>query len=162
MKNTPRTLALLLAILVLALVCTACSAPTLRNDVSIAELSAVVEPKIANAEHLDTADADYFRFNLEGTEIAEERIVRLAISGKTLDEYGIFRAASDEDVAQLKDACEAYLVRRNEAWMNEYLVEEYPKLRDAEVHVIGRYVVVLILSDTETEAVLAAITESLK
>ena len=140
----------------------ACSEPILRSDVPVADLSSVVEAKIANAEHLDTADEDYFRFNLEGTEIADERIVRLAVSGKTLDEYGIFRAASDEDVPTLKAACEDYLVRRNNAWMNAYLVEEYPKLRDAEVTVIGRYVIVLILSDAECDAVLGAITQSLK
>lgn len=157
-----RAAALLTVLFTLLSVVTACGSDTLRSDVPLSTLSAAAEAKIANAAQLDTADDDYLRFNLEGTEIAAERLVRMAVSGKTLDEYGIFLAASDEDVQSLKAACEAYLVRRNDAWMNEYLVEEYPKLRDAAVTVIGRYVVVTILSDAEADAVLNAITEQLK
>lgn len=134
----------------------------LRSDVTVADLSAAVEPLIVNASHLDTADVDYLRFNLDGTAGAAERLVRLSISGTSLDEYGIFRAASPEDTGALADACKAYLQKRNDAWMHTYMVEEYPKLRDAEVKVIGQYVVYLILTEAEKEAVTAKITETLK
>lgn len=155
------TAAVLLVAMLLSLA--ACGGSTnLRSDVAVADLSAAIEPLIANAMHLDTADDDYLRFNLEGTSGAAERLVRLSISGTSLDEYGIFRAASPDDTAALADACEAYLQKRNDAWMHTYMVEEYPKLRDAEVKVIGQYVVYMILSDTEKEAVTAKIKEALK
>jgi hypothetical protein len=46
--------------------------------------------------------------------------------------------------------------------MNEYLVEEYPKLRDAEVFTVGNYVFYLILSEAEKDLVLNTLTETLK
>ena len=161
MKHTVylRTCAVLL---LAALFLVACSGSEYRTDVPIADLQVAVDPCIANAAHLDTADDDYLRFNLAGTEQATERLVRLAVSGTTLDEYGIFRAETDDDTAALADACTAYLKARNDAWLGLYLVEEYPKLRDAEVKIIGRYVVYLILSEDEKAAVMTAMEETLK
>ncbi|MBQ3127363.1 MAG: DUF4358 domain-containing protein [Clostridia bacterium] len=153
-----RRTALLLAILFL---CTACGGAQLRTDVPVRDLSAAVEPLLAHAGHLDTADDDYLRFNFPGAEAAEH-IVRLPVSGTTLDEYGIFRAETAEETTALAEACRTYLQTRNAAWLGLYLVEEYPKLRDAEVKTIGQYVVYLILSEDEKTAVLDKIEESLQ
>ncbi len=152
----------LIAVLLLLTTLVSCGSPALRSDLPVADLSAEIEPLIPNRDHLDTADEDYLRFNLSGTEIAADRLVRLSVSGTSLDEYGIFLADSPDDTAALSDACAAYLKQRNDAWMHTYMVEEYPKLRDAEVKVIGQYVVYLILSDAEKETVVSAIEEALK
>ncbi|MBQ8397348.1 MAG: DUF4358 domain-containing protein [Clostridia bacterium] len=152
-----------LAVLLLAaLALAACGGDNYKTDVPVADLQSALEPLIEHADHLDTADADYLRFNFAGTDAADERLVRLPVSGTTLDEYGIFRAASADGTAALADACEAYLQTRNDAWLGLYLVEEYPKLRDAEVKVIGNYVVYLILSEDEKAAVIEKIEETLK
>ena len=153
-----RCTVLMLAILCL---CTACGKAELRTDVPVSELSAAIEPLLANAADLDTADDDYLRFNFAGAETAEH-IVRLPVSGNTLDEYGIFRAESAEAAVAIADACRAYLNTRNEAWLGLYLVEEYPKLRDAEVKMLGQYVVYLILSEEEKTAAIEKIEEMLK
>ncbi len=157
-----RSVLALTALLLLTVLLVSCGGKALRNDLPVAVISAEIEPLIPNRDHLDTADDDYLRFNLAGTEIAAERIVRLSVSGTSLDEYGIFLAAEPEDTAALAEACTAYLKQRNDAWMHTYMVEEYPKLRDAEVKVIGQYVVYLILSETEKETVTAAIEGALK
>jgi len=65
-------------------------------------------------------------------------------------------------VGALEKACADYLQKRNDAWMNEYLVEEYPKLRDAEVFTMGNYVFYLILSESDKDLVLNALSETLK
>ncbi len=160
MKRTVslRALTLLLAVLMLV----ACGGQSYRTDVPTADLSAAIEPLLEHASHLDTADDDYLRFNLSDAASAAEHIIRLPVSGTTLDEYGIFRASAPEDTAALADACETYLQIRNDAWLGLYLVEEYPKLRDAEVKVIGQYVVYLILSEEEKAAVMEKIEEMLK
>ena len=153
-----RALTLLLSLFLLA----SCGGHDYRTDVSSADLSAAVEPLLEHASHLDTADNDYLRFNLPGAAAAADHIIRLPVSGTTLDEYGIFRAALPDDTALLADSCEAYLKTRNEGWLGLYLIEEYPKLRDAEVKVIGNYVVYLILSEEEKTAVIEKIEETLK
>lgn len=161
MKITTSLRALALLLLA-AFALAACGGDNYRTDVPAADLQAAVEPLLEHADHLDTADDDYLRFNLAGTEKAAERLVRLPVSGTTLDEYGIFRAETVEDTAALADACEAYLKTRNEAWLGLYLVEEYPKLRDAEVRVMGQYVVYLILSEEEKTSVIDKIEETLQ
>ncbi len=161
MKQTLRILSLVLLFLLTASLFS-CGNVSFRDDVAISALSDTIEALIANASHLDTADDDYLRFNLDGTEIAAERVVRLSVSGQSLDEYGIFRASDEASTAALFDACSAYLKQRNEAWMNEYLVEEYPKLRDAEVITMGNYVFYFILSDAEKDQVITALNEVLQ
>lgn len=147
--------------LILASLLCACGS-TLRTDVPLSDLQTVVEAELANASHLDGVDADYLRFNLAGTELAAESLVRMSVSGTTLDEYGIFRAAEEGDTAAIAAACEAYLQARNDAWLNLYMIDQYPKLRDAEVKVIGQYVVFMILDEAEKPAVLEAIEGALK
>lgn len=161
MKQTLRISALAL-LLLFTFSLFSCNNASFRDDVAVSTLSDTIEPLIANAAHLDTADDDYLRFNLDGTEIAAERVVRLSVSGQSLDEYGIFHAPDEASTAALSDACNAYLKQRNEAWMNEYLVEEYPKLRDAEVITMGNYVFYFILSDEEKDQVITALTEVLQ
>lgn len=153
---------LLTLILALSLLLCACGTPVLRDDLTVAQLSETVDAVLANAGYLDEADGDYLRFNLPGAADAADSLVRFSVSGKCLDEYGIFHAASPDGVEALEKACADYLLQRNEAWMNEYLVEEYPKLRDAEVYTLGNYVFYLILSESEKDLVLSTLTETLK
>ena len=153
---------LLLLILAAALLLCACAAPALRDDLTTAQLSETVDALLVNAKYLDEADGDYLRFNLPGTADATDRLVRFSVAGQCLDEYGIFHAASPEGVGALEKACADYLQKRNDAWMNEYLVEEYPKLRDAEVFTMGNYVFYLILSESDKDLVLNALSETLK
>lgn len=148
-------------VLTLASLLCACGS-TLRADVPVADLQAVVEAELANASHLDGVDADYLRFNLPGCAGAAESLIRMSVSGTTLDEYGIFRAATEAEVDGLREACEAYLQVRNDAWLNLYMVDQYPKLRDAEVKVVGQYVVYMILDESEKPAVISAIESALK
>lgn len=157
-----RFISLLTIILALSLLLCACGTPALRDDLTSAQLGETVDALLANAKYLDEADRDYLRFNLPGAAGAADRLVRFSVAGQCLDEYGIFRAASPDGVEALEKACADYLQQRNDAWMNEYLVEEYPKLRDAEVFTLGNYVFYLILSEEEKDLVLNTLTETLK
>ena len=160
MKN--RLTSLLTLILALSLLLCACGTPALRDDLTASQLSETVDAILSNAKLLDEADGDYLRFNLPGTADAADSLVRFSVAGKCLDEYGIFHAASPDGIESLEKACADYLQKRNDAWMNEYLVEEYPKLRDAEVFTLGNYVFYLILSESEKDLVLSTLTETLK
>lgn len=157
-----RFTSLLTLTLAIAILFCACSTPTVRDDLTSAQLGETVDALLANAKYLDEADGDYLRFNLPGTADAADRLVRFSVSGQCLDEYGFFHAASPEGVAALEKACADYLRKRNDAWMNEYLVEEYPKLRDAEVFTLGNYVFYLILSESDKDLVLNTLNETLK
>ena len=92
----------------------------------------------------------------------EEGIVKVTASGSTMDEYGIFKASSDDTVEALKGQVETYLKTRVDTWMPGCMPEEeHSKVENASVKVIGRYVVYGILSDTEKEAVFSAVEAEL-
>lgn len=125
----------------------------LRSDVTVADLSAAVEPLIVNASHLDTADDDYLRFNRMAP-----RARRAASTFVNQRHHRWTNTASSvpprpRTPARWQMPVRLICQKRNDAWMHTYMVEEYPKLRDAEVKVIGQYVVYLILTEAEKEAV---------
>ena len=66
-----------------------------------------------------------------------------------------------DDTAAVEAAVKDYLAQRNEEWTGRYLVEEYPKLRDAEYKVFGRYVVYGILSEADKTALFDAVADTL-
>lgn len=128
-----------------------------RSDLHAADVAAACLSTVSSAEMLGAADDDYIRFRLFPDETPYQSCaVYIQNAGTSIDEIGIVQAA-DGDTAALKAAVDDYLKRRNEEWTGQYLVEEYPKLRDADSKVIGSYVAYAILSDADKEAFYASI-----
>lgn len=153
---------LVVTVVLLLAACTpAETTPVYKTDVAVDTLSAAAAEKIANYSAMSKIDEMYFKYQLTAdTATISQWDVRL-MTGTALDEIGIFKAASAEDVETVKQMATDYLARRNEEWTGLYLVEEYPKLRDAEVKVYGEYVVYAILSEAEKSAVFTAIETAL-
>ena len=82
--------------------------------------------------------------------------------GANVDEYGIFKASSEDGVAAVEQMVQSYLSKRVETWMPEYMPEEFPKVQSAKAQVYGQYVVYCILDDSEKSAVFNAIEAALK
>lgn len=153
--------ALLLALALLA-GCGA-SAAKLRDDVAVdtladkalsclaarADLVRMKDAYVAGVMGIDTAAyADY--------------AVYISAQGTNMDEFGVFRLADPAGAAAAEAQLRAYLQMREDTWMNEYTPEEHPKLQNAQVKVLGSYLVYGILSDSEREAVFAACEDALK
>ncbi|MBQ8746265.1 MAG: DUF4358 domain-containing protein [Clostridia bacterium] len=129
-----------------------------KTDVSA---QAIID-NCADELQLNPVDEDYLTFRMAlDTSASDSYAVYVQNSGTTLDEIGVFRAVGD-DTAALTEMIETYLKNRNDEWTGMYLVEEYPKLRDAEYRVIGKYVVYGILSEEAKAQFFTAVESYLK
>ena len=134
-----------------------------RNDVSLADLSAAIESKIEDSGNLVSPGENYIRgsMNLDPQNLGEY-VIKICSMGTNINEYGVFKAENETDAQSLAASLEAYLAERNEAWMPEYLPDQYPKLKDAAVKQNGVYVLYTILTDAERSAAEAAFLDMLK
>ncbi len=161
MKITKRILAALLLLTLTALLLFSCADDTVtyKMDVPAVSVLETCASPLASFSLLSPADEDYITYRMMlNTTTVDSYAVYIQNAGTSIDEIGIFQCAS-EDTAAVVAMVEDYLTRRNEEWTGQYLVEEYPKLENAEYRVIGRYVVYGILSDEDKETLFTA-TES--
>ncbi len=89
--------------------------------------------------------------------------LRYSSDGNDLDEFGIWHL-TDGRMGELSALLEDYLsesYRRNQAFFDSYIPKETPKLRDAEVRVMGNYVAYAVLSPDRREAFFSALREAL-
>lgn len=83
----------------------------------------------------------------------EQCLVMATNVGTTIDEFGLFNGADEAQTEALSTAVNDYLQLRLDAWMPEYLPDEFPKLQNAKVWTTGNYVFYAILSeDAKTAA----------
>ena len=72
--------------------------------------------------------------------------VRFSADGNDLDEFGIYHI-KDGNPSELASLLQGYLSSFYETYNANYLPEEIPKLRDAEVKVFGNYVAYAMLAE---------------
>lgn len=144
-----RSLRLIAAFFAAILLFTACKSQTVtyKTDVSADSIIDACAAQLPSFSLLSEADEDYVTYRMMPDETTlAGHVVYIQNAGTSIDELGIFISATD-DTAPVETMIEDYLARRNDEWTGMYLVEEYPKLRDAEYRVFGRYVVYAILSE---------------
>jgi hypothetical protein len=157
-----RIFAVLLTAVLLALPsCTKNTPPSYRSDKTAVEVYSAVAEVVSTDAPLAAVDTDYVRYRMMlDTSIMEDYAIYMQNTGSSLDEIGIIKAIGN-DTAAVEKAVQDYLTQRNEEWTGMYLVEEYPKLRDAEYRIFGQYVVYGILSEAEKTALFDAVSASL-
>lgn len=157
-KNTVITL-LAAALITLSV---SCGETSYKNDIAVSDLKSAVEENLDNTDTFTELDADYITYmmELQDTDYTDG-IVRWQASGVSADEYGIFKAESEESANALADLLRAYLDKRIETWNPSYDAEERPKIDNAEVKVMGEYAVFCILSDSDKTAVFSAVESEL-
>ncbi len=135
---------------------------TYKTDVKVADLMSAAGARISTFDAMSKIEEMYFEYQLKADPATlSEWDVRLQ-PGVTLDEVGIFKASSTENVDAVKAMVENYLKERNAAWTGLYMQDEYPKLENASLKVFGDYIVYCILSDAEKTAVFTAVEDALK
>ena len=157
-----RIFAVILTAVLLALPsCTKNTPPSYRSDKTAVEVYSAVAEVVSTDAPLAAVDTDYVRYRMMlDTSIMEDYAIYMQNTGSSLDEIGIIKAIGN-DTAAVEKAVQDYLTQRNEEWTGMYLVEEYPKLRDAEYRIFGQYVVYGILSEAEKTALFDAVSASL-
>lgn len=157
-----RIFAVLLTAVLLALPsCKENTPPSYRSDKTSLEVYTAVAEVVSTDAPLAAVDTDYIRYRMMlDTTIMEDYAIYMQNTGSSLDEIGVIKAVG-EDTAAVEKAVKDYLTQRNEEWTGMYLVEEYPKLRDAEYRIFGRYVVYGILSTDDKAALFDAVSDAL-
>lgn len=141
---------ILAVVLAFTCICTAScgGSATYKTDVAVSEISAAVDALLDNPGDFATMTEGYIVGMMEiDPSQFEECVIKLRASGSNIDEYGIFKAADSEGVANAVAVANAYIARRIEAWMPEYMPEELPKMEAASVKIFGNYVVYAILAE---------------
>lgn len=162
--NLRRFAAICALLLTAVLLVTACGEKTVTYtaDATAQDVIDNCAAKLASFSLLAPADEDYVKYRMMlDTETVNGHAVYVQNAGTSIDEIGVFVCATDDTsavVSMVKD----YLARRNDEWTGQYLVEEYPKLRDAEYRVFGRYVVYGILSEADKAEFFSACDSYLK
>jgi hypothetical protein len=151
---------LFLALLLLLPSCTT-KEIVFRTDLTAEEISSQCGSVISSIDLLSQADEDYIQYRMLLDEITTKSCaVYIQNAGTSIDEYGIIQA-NGEDPTAVASLIQDYLLRRNEEWTGQYLVEEYPKLESAEYKVFGSYVVYAILSEGDKTLFFNAVEQCL-
>lgn len=159
----------LIAALLLCLVTALCACTSYRTDVPAADLSAAVLNSVSTQGGYTAADSDFVSLEFTKPEVIDanvsEWVICASTSSQTVDEYGIFRVKEGGDVQAVKDAVLEYVQATQvklEVYLDMYEPVEKTKLENAQVTVIGNYVVYTILTDQDTAAAQTALKGALK
>ncbi len=129
---------------------------------SVATLTEAGKKKINLSSNLTDASDEFMMFFLNvDASLYTECAVMTPAGSSSIDEFGIFKAASAEDAAKIETALKTYLASRVATWDTRYSQTEKPKVDGAKTTVYGNYVFYTILSADEQDAFLATIKEIL-
>ncbi len=160
MKKHILSIILAAAMLTPAIALTSCgdNAPSYSIDLGSADLAAAADKVLTDSEKYAEVPESYITGRM-GIDVAsfENYIVKINV----IDEYGIFKVPADGNTNTAKEAVEDYLARRVDEWMPEYMPEEFPKVENATVKVMGQYVVYCILADNAKADVFTAVENTL-
>ena len=132
-------------------------------ETPVSKLAAAADDALPQGSSMTDVPDDYIKGMMKiDVSAFAEHVVKIQSSGINIDEYGIFKAPSDDAVDSIKGIVDNYLAMRLDTWMEEYMPEEKPKLQSATVKVMGRYVVYCILSDDAKSDVFSAIDSILR
>ena len=151
--------ALLLCFLLLCTL-TSCTKRNYRDDADTDDLAEQMTQALANEKRYTKADDDVLDGYFTMPSYVTESTVRFSSDGNDLDEFGVYHVTegNTEDMAK---HLRAYVTDFYNLYNANYLPEELPKLRDAEVRTFGNYVVYAMLDKNDRETVFAAVESAL-
>ncbi len=138
-----------------------CTETSYKNDVPVASLADTAVSALNDGKQYSTADADFLDSYFAKPDYVTESVIRFSTDGNDLNEFGVYHV-TDGNTDAMKAALSDYLTEFYELYNANYLPEETPKLRDAEVKVFGNYVVYAMLNDTDRANLFASIENALK
>ncbi|MDR2606375.1 MAG: DUF4358 domain-containing protein [Oscillospiraceae bacterium] len=149
-------------LLALALVITAlagCAPKEGLGTGTIEDFYAAVEPMFDTKAMAELAYDNILRNLKIDAELVDSAKVMVP-TGTNQDEFGIFIAAPGRG-QDLETALNAYITRRQDAWMDEYLPEERPKIFDAEVIAHGDHILYVMATSDRRRAASKAFMDAM-
>ena len=170
MKYTRILLSLLLA-LAMALSLIACDGGKYRDDLTATQLTDNITAALPAGDGWRQVSNAYISPSSWGEDyadylakVAAYRIVVSENSDMNIDEVGVFVCNSAQDTKAVKGFVENYLAAKAlqfKPLLESYNPDELPKLDNATVTVMGRYVVYTILSSADTATAASAAEKAL-
>ena len=150
-----------LLVLSLLLLAVGCGSTTYKNDVTVNTLADTAITALNDGKEYSTAEADFLDSYFTKSDYVTESVIRFSTDGNDLNEFGIYHV-TDGNAEAMKTHLSKYVTDFYDLYNANYLPEETPKLRDAEVKVFGNYVVYAMLNDTDRATLFTAIEQALK
>ncbi len=142
-------IALILALITLLCLCACGGKDAASADPGFEAVAAAVNGAADSEIMMDVPDT-YLQSTMKiDPEAYSDCCVKKSKVGTNINEYGVFRT---DDAEALQETLEAYVQALRDRWMDEYLPEEYPKLENAQVWVVGDYVMYEILDAEAADA----------
>ncbi len=163
MKNKLISAFLALTLIIPALLCS-CGTESVSyaSDIAVSELVSAADNALGYSETLTEVPDDYIHGMMGiDTSAFADYAVKIRASGTNIDEYGIFKAPDGVPVSDIEAIARNYFRTRLDIWMDEYMPEEKPKLENAEIEVMGDYVVYCILDEASKGTVFGAVKSAL-
>lgn len=135
-----------------------------RDDVSCEAITDAVCDELEDEEYLPFGE-EQIRFSFENTDRFADYSLVYSVRSENIDEIGIFRGETQEDVDELRRLCEQYVTTLHEeqrAFVASYAPREAAKLDAATVRVFGHYVIYTVLSEDDREESYEKIQELLE
>ena len=155
-----RILIALLAITLL-LCAVACTKTSYKNDVAVTSLADAAVTSLSDGKEYSTADSDFLDTYFAMPDYVTASVIRFSTDGNDLNEFGIYQV-TEGNADAMKANLSEYLTEFYELYNANYLPEETPKLRDAEVRVFGNYVAYAMLNDADRATFFDAVEKALK
>lgn len=158
-----KRLLILICTIALFVCVVACSSTTYRDDVAAETLSHAALAALGDVDAYMDGTADYFAFYFEGNEGAElvtECKLMFHREETNVNELGVLRVASEQDAQDVAELASAYLSDQTDylrSFAANYSPADMDKIDNADVMVLGNYVIYYILSPTDEQAVLDAV-----
>lgn len=150
------------------LVCTSCSSvPAYSDSVSVEQLMSGALDAVGPAEDYMDGTDNYYAYYFEGRDGAEhidECRMMFHVQETNVNEVSIFCADSVKNASAVEALARAYLAEQTDylrSFAQNYSPEDLKKIDNADVAVMGRYVVCYILTPEDETAALAAVKTAL-
>lgn len=140
---------------------TSCAGTEYKNDVAVTSLADTAVAALNDGKEYSTADSDFLDSYFTKPDYVTESVIRFSTDGNDLNEFGIYHV-TDGNADAMKAKLSDYLTEFYELYNANYLPEETPKIRDAEVKVFGNYVAYAMLDDTDRTVFFDAVEQALK
>ena len=150
-----RLLTVLVALLILILLLSACGASETKPLPSSEELAQTMLDSGVFSDELEAADADIAAYLYGLTETEGVEIHSWLSSGATAEEFSLFVCTDDAALKAVRESADARLDFQKRTFA-DYAPDEVPKLEGAVVRVRDKVLVVCVAADPEKAAKLLA------
>ncbi len=121
--------------------------------------------EIGNNSAIGELDEGYIAINVAESidfTLCESYKMYMDLTGSTVNQFGIYKASSEENAEKLFEDVKGYIKMINDNFMSEYQPEEVPKLQNATTKKNGLYVTFIIFDDSEKNEMVSAFDSLLK